>query len=665
MNSLLSHRTWRTIRAVSLAHGLGFNTNLSKQAGSDYVRRALLDGGRLRRAFKALAEHERDALLTLQAAGGSLPLTEFTAQFGLIRPYRPWREDAHFHPWKQPVSATEKLWHLAFIEIMHGRPDAVVIADEVLALLPPVPVPQPKPVDLSTDTAAMVENGRGLFCRDTAAFLAASPHLKWLQGRWLSSASMNRINQQLYIKEALADVRREAQTGRLRFIHYTAAAAGLLADHTITTCGWRWLSEPHRWQTLLEAITRDLDCRSSLWAAFDFPAVRTHAWQAVIASLSELPPAQIVEREAFWGRLRHLISRRDLAALLDGPLTWIGWVIPCGDSFMVTCPDVEIQQAAEIKLHYDVIDGQIPMLPALKPLVELALWAQTDERYLRMDAAAVLRAAEAGVSLQQITAVLAEISGSPLPKALYEQISQWFKAAQRLTLRPLLVLTVPDADDMRALRSDWRIRPLLGEMLSPQHIVVHSQTSAELKRKLARRGYPVQQPDEAAEQTSPSLTDIEYAYLAMRVYQLTSSFTHPTVPMPGRAVTAFAQGLSDERREALDQIAQAQVEELRRAMTGQINSSSVAQDCPAAISEAVQQALDEKRSLTIRYFSPAHGEETVRTIRPMLIYERNGATYIEAWCELDHDTRTFRMDRIVGCLTAKEINHSLASQVIN
>ena len=37
------------------------------------------------------------------------------------------------------MSAAEKLWYLGFIELVKGRPDQVVLPDEVTALLPPLP----------------------------------------------------------------------------------------------------------------------------------------------------------------------------------------------------------------------------------------------------------------------------------------------------------------------------------------------------------------------------------------------------------------------------------------------------------------------------------------------------------------------------------------------
>ena len=147
MVALLAYRTWRTIRLASLAHGLKFDTTQTKQQGFERLRSVLLDDGRLRRAYQQLTEAEREPLIALQMAGGSMPRYQFEAQFGAIRRYRPWREDAPRHPWRRPVSAAEKLWQLALVEIMPDQPhDRVVLVDEVRSLLPPLPRPQPLPI---------------------------------------------------------------------------------------------------------------------------------------------------------------------------------------------------------------------------------------------------------------------------------------------------------------------------------------------------------------------------------------------------------------------------------------------------------------------------------------------------------------------------------------
>lgn len=62
----------------------------------------------------------------------------------------------------------------------------------------------------------------------------------------------------------------------------------------------------------------------------------------------------------------------------------------------------------------------------------------------------------------------------------------------------------------------------------------------------------------------------------------------------------------------------------------------------------IEKAVALSSAVRIRYFSPYAGHETERTIEPELIYERSGATYIEAWCNLDDAPRTFRLDRILA-----------------
>lgn len=175
MTILLANRTWYTIRLAALAHGLRFNTRQTREQGHDFLRRALIEGGGLAKAYHSLAQHEREPLLALQAAAGYLPLHEFTARFGGIRPYKPWRNGTSLsdrQPWKRPISPAEKLWHLGLVEIVRGgrgRPDVVALPEEVADLLPPPPRPLPHPSDVP---AAARPPAREAALRDLAALVA-------------------------------------------------------------------------------------------------------------------------------------------------------------------------------------------------------------------------------------------------------------------------------------------------------------------------------------------------------------------------------------------------------------------------------------------------------------------------------------------------------------
>ena len=93
---------------------------------------------------------------------------------------------------------------------------------------------------------------------------------------------------------------------------------------------------------------------------------------------------------------------------------------------------------------------------------------------MRIDAAAIRRAVEQGYDDAQVIASLAALCGVPLDRDAAEQVRAWVKAAHSLTLRPLLVLTATDPATLRAVRADWRLRPLLENAISPHHLVVRT-----------------------------------------------------------------------------------------------------------------------------------------------------------------------------------------------
>ncbi len=654
MTELLEYRTWYTIRAASLAHGLGFDTTQTKQQGYERLRCALLREGRLKHAFHALTPEEREPLIALQMAGGSLPLYEFTERFGEIRRYRPWREDSPRHPWRHPISAAEKLWHLALAEIVRDRPyDQVVLADEVRALLPPLPCPKevahPPPPS---------SNPRAVFCRDLAALLASllADEAHWLHGRWLTPRSIAAINRRMMIQEDIE--RSELRMGRLRFLHYAAHAAELIAPHLPTPQAWKWLADGGHWTAIWTAISRDLHARHPLWQQYGLPEVSANLWDALLMALNQFTPSTFYTVESLYAMTRFDLTRRKLYELLN-VLTWAGMIEIQGETFVVTPEDDDGSHPAQVRQQDGSLYIDLPLLPPLRPLVEVWSWVRVETNHvLRIDADAVRRAVEQGYDAAQIVTALAELSGTPLQRSIVDSIRAWAKAAQRLTLRPLLVLTSPDAETIRAIRADWRLRPLLREPLSSHHLVVQTEHADELCHRLARRGLPVAQP-KTNHQTTPSASESEYHYLAARVYQQLGKITPPEVRVPGAVTKLLAEQLSDERIEALEQIASAYVDNVRQTLTGcLVGQGGVEQDDPKEIRAAVESAYEQRVSITIVYYSPARGEETMRTIEPLMIYDRNGAEYVEAWCHLDEDTRTFRVDRIIRIVEADHGNRS-------
>ena len=61
---------------------------------------------------------------------------------------------------------------------------------------------------------------------------------------------------------------------------------------------------------------------------------------------------------------------------------------------------------------------------------------------------------------------------------------------------------------------------------------------------------------------------------------------------------------------------------------------------------AIEEALGLGRLLRMRYRSSS-GHETERVIRPERVFESRGGLFLQGYCFLRQDERTFRVDRIV------------------
>ncbi|MDL1902928.1 WYL domain-containing protein [Anaerolineae bacterium CFX9] len=672
MVTILANRAWYDLRSTAHAHGLPFHTRHTKAQVCDRLYHSLIQEGVLRRRFKQFSENERSALTALQAAGGTLPLHRFQTAYGAIRIYRPWRDDGTpKQPWKKPQSVAEKLWHFGFIEIIKGKPNQVTLPDEVLALLPPLP--RIEPIEKSP-LPAMGRGFRGgdcqTLCIDLALLLGALLYhdVRPLHGRWLPPSALRSINTRLRIPENLEGVRSELRTGRLRFLHYLAEAAGLVAVQAgvlkPTVQAWRWLDLPpdERWLALRDAVSADLKTRNRLWDRYRLPSVDVQTWQILVDHLQQLPPGCTYTRESLIRIMQSHLPGSDLSALipplLDEPLTWLGSVNVESDIFIVLPRSFSEPQNAQLVQREDAIDVVLSDAPRLHPLVMGCAWAEVQDNRLPIDAAAIRRALETGSDALQFASVLAELIDEPLPAAVIEQIQRWSREAAALTLRQVTLLTARDADTLAEIRSDWRLRPLLGEPLSPHHGVVPTGRAEDLLAKLERRGCPVTshlKPSPSPDGSALSPEMAAYLWLAVRVYQKLGAFVSQDIPIPGAAREWLMQQLPMGSADSLERESNLLIDRFSQMIRGEPTSPSIIQqEDPIAVRAAVQSAYERRGALTIEYFSPARGEKTVRTIEPVMLYERNGAEYVEAWCRLDDDTRTFRLDRIVSVIADGE-----------
>ncbi|MFF3353765.1 helix-turn-helix transcriptional regulator [Streptomyces sp. NPDC002917] len=110
-----------------------------------------------------------------------------------------------------------------------------------------------------------------------------------------------------------------------------------------------------------------------------------------------------------------------------------------------------------------------------------------------------------------------------------------------------------------------------------------------------------------------------------------------------RAV-ATLPGLRESDRQALLR-ATAKLETAAGETAAASSRLSVTFEAEGGVFADVDRAISERRRLWLRYYSPARDELTEREVDPIRLFAV-GHTYMEAWCRLSEDRRTFRLDRV-------------------
>ncbi|MFJ5090225.1 helix-turn-helix transcriptional regulator [Streptomyces sp. NPDC088674] len=112
-----------------------------------------------------------------------------------------------------------------------------------------------------------------------------------------------------------------------------------------------------------------------------------------------------------------------------------------------------------------------------------------------------------------------------------------------------------------------------------------------------------------------------------------------------RAVTTLP-GLRESDRQALLR-ATAKLETAAGDTAAASSRLSVTFESEGGVFAEVDRAIAERRRLWLRYYSPARDELTEREVDPIRLFAV-GHTYMEAWCRLSEDRRTFRLDRVAA-----------------
>lgn len=215
------------LRAISLAHRWDFNSEWTKEEALDFLSSKLADEVMLQAILNNLPSESFDALLILRDADGTMPSTHFLHHFGPLPSYRPWADSTPRAPRLHPESPAQRLWFLGLIfkQEKHNQIE-IVLPKEVYYLLPKSSLAPEKPElpkSSSSKTSVVLDIAHLL------AYLQGH-RVRALHGRWLAPSHVRALNWRFaHPDPRVAEARSELQTGYLRFVHYLAECAGLVA----------------------------------------------------------------------------------------------------------------------------------------------------------------------------------------------------------------------------------------------------------------------------------------------------------------------------------------------------------------------------------------------------------------------------------------------------
>jgi len=178
------------LRALASARGIDLPTNNRVQAAR-FLADQMLRPESVAEALEILNPQEREALETVQAAGGRVRADPFMRRFGEIRLMGDGKMLVE-QPWLAPISATERLWFLgflfkAFADYADERVAFLFIPTDLLPLLPP-PRAQAGLPFAPQEAPAQVWRARDTASLDLCTFLAylQNHRPRYVRGRGLS-----------------------------------------------------------------------------------------------------------------------------------------------------------------------------------------------------------------------------------------------------------------------------------------------------------------------------------------------------------------------------------------------------------------------------------------------------------------------------------------------
>ncbi len=515
----------------------------------DRLADTISDPARATSILDDLPNAEREALRALLAAGGTLPVANFSQRFGSIRSVGPARLERE-QLWRSPISPAENLWYLGllyrgFEQLPNGAMREVFFAPAELApLLPLLKAPDRsiEPLEIAPTPAEMRSNGEAL-ADDVCTIISH------LHNNFVRSADPRLRSAVDLLRSSLAPQLRDAKPARLEFLLHHAERAQL-----IKITGQRLRPDPQRSTDWLRAPSLDqlrvlfeawrtnaawndlqrfnivqvekavslrndaVTVRAAILASLQ--AAVPGAWHTV-AALRARVKAQAPDflrsdfdidyvRDAATGEYLRGFAAWDrvegalIEQVLSGPLFWLGMIdvdegaasfrlTPRGAQLLGLTPD--IAAAAEIDRLFTVRgDATIHVSAARRydrfQVARVAdLFAVIDEEYrYRLTPSSLTRANSQKISTEKVLAYLNQAADHGVPPTLAKAIQRWASKGTEVKVERAVIVQVKDAAILKRLQESPKTRGLAIEPLGPTAARINEKDWPRLVAILAEAG---------------------------------------------------------------------------------------------------------------------------------------------------------------------------------
>ena len=706
LTQCLSAASHRTLIAIARCHGFRAHKGIPKDSLVRQLANYLGDAARLHALVDDCRPDERRALYRLAASDGRLPAHDFTRPFGPIRPYRPWRAESVRHPWRNPVSTSERLLYLGLIYLSRGNRKRgelaqIVLPAEFLSRIAP-PAPTVAPGSPATEPGDSVDP-----CLDMAVLLAylQQTDVHPLHGHWRSLGHTRQVAARLRPPESVLEVRSELQTNRLRFIHYLAESLGLIGltggslKPAPGALAWLEKPTPSQWRGLWDAWLDTTDENRERWTRYRLPGsrlrdpfrfvrrllqvmdtFRVDSWFSV-GDLVQDPRLGAEDLMPWWEKEETDAAATLVEDVLRGPLTALGvacvhptsdgllWMLTRQGAWLLNEEDSEPPQMATAPLrlgeNLTLIRPSNGCLAGLLTLVDWAEWGP-DSPALRptpdsIAQALASRSAHAPLTsvdgsgadshlggntvLQDLYAALARYAEPMLSDGQRATLERWAREVQIVTLRRRLILELPDGMAMDRLLSDPSFRSYVLQIIAPDSAILQGKDREQVIQQLRQQGFHVRsvEPDQrTTELDSGGVLWLATATLVLD--HLARRLAVMSIP-PSVVLDRLAAHLDPATLASAERGAAHAIARLNEALDG-----------PAPVPQGmtlddalrvIQDAITGGESLQLRYWSAWRGEITERIVEPARIEWRGDAAYLIGYCHLRRAERTFRLDRVL------------------